>query len=159
MDGVHLARSRKAKAPTASQSAPAAIRAAKGQENAVKISGKPGEFAITPELRRIWVRVRKAWVTSYPAFTYSLSSLSTGQADLLYGLVRRALFRGSAGEIVHADSMMREFMRSDDDRMCMIDVYEILSWRLGRQEALPPDVRVRQRMKGRIGRDSISLTP
>jgi hypothetical protein len=109
---------------------------------------KAEKFTITPELRRVWVRVRQSWVTSHASFSYGLSMLDKKQAGMLYDLVRRALFRNSAGDVLKAHPEIREFMRSDDDRMCMLDVYEALSWKLDRREEPPSDVRLNQKFKG-----------
>ncbi|MFH0884185.1 MAG: hypothetical protein V1861_00565 [Candidatus Micrarchaeota archaeon] len=114
-----------------------------------KKSPKPTDkLIITPELRRIWVRVRQSWVTSHAAFSYGLSMLNKKQCELLYDLVRRALFRNSAGDVLKAHPEIREFMRSDDDRMCMLDVYEALSWKLDRREDPPADVKLAKNFKG-----------
>ena len=113
---------------------------------------KAEKFTITLELRRIWVRVRQSWVTSFASFSYSLSVLDKRQSEMLYDLVRRALFRNSAGDVVKAHPEIREFMRSDDDRMCMVDVYEKLSWTLDKKEEPPADVKLSQKFTGMMNK-------
>lgn len=114
----------------------------------------PKKIAVTVELRRIWYRVRKAWDISLDAFGNTLTLLSDKEAEQLYELVRHSLFKGSYVEIIREHPELREIVRSDDDRICMHDIYEALSWRLGKSEALPKDVAVTMKMKGRIGRDA-----
>lgn len=119
---------------------------------------KPGKIEITPELRRIWIRARRAWVTSYQAFSYSLSTLDARQSGLLYEVVRHSLFKNSHAEILRTRPELREFLQTDDDRLCMHDIYEVLSWRLNRREKPPQDVRLSMNMKGTIGRESPDLS-
>ena len=124
-----------------------------------KGEGKKSEkVVVTPELRRIWITARKAWVTSYDSFHYTLSALSTKQADSLYDIVRVSLYRGSFVEILREHPELREMLKSDDDRICMHDIYESLSWRLGRKEEPPQDVKLKMGIKGRIGRMAPDLS-
>lgn len=113
---------------------------------------KQEKVAVTQELRRIWWKVRNSWNVSFEAFTNTLSMLTTKQAELLYGVVKHSLFKESYVQMLREHPELRELVKSDDDRLCMHDVYEAISWRLGRQEKLPSDVEVKIRMKGSIGR-------
>jgi len=130
---------------------------------AKKIKGKDQKpskekpFSLTEPLRRIWIRVRQAYNASPEAFAYSLSSLNAEEANSLYDLVKHALFKGSIGEIVQGTPALRPIIRSEDDRMCMIDIYEVLSWRLDRREPLPEDRRLAQAMRSGIGREMPDL--
>jgi hypothetical protein len=120
---------------------------------------KAEKLVITPELRRIWLGVRTAWNLGFQQFSSSLSALDERQAGLLYGLVRLSLFKGSYVEMLREHPELRPLLISDDDRLCMHDAYEVLAWRLNRSEELPREVRISQRMKGRIGREAPDLTP
>ena len=118
---------------------------------------KEKTFSLTEPLRRIWIRVRQAYNNSPEAFAYSLSSLNPEEANSLYDLVKHALFKGSIGEIVRDAPGLRQIVRNEDDRMCMIDIYEVLSWRLDRREPLPQDRRLAQAMRSGIGREMPDL--
>jgi len=123
-----------------------------------KDKGKVGEkVVITPPLRRIWLNIRRSWISSFSAFQNSISLLNEKEASGLYDVVKHSLFKGSYVEILADQPGMKEIVKSDEDRMCMHDIYEVLSWRLGRREELPSDVRRTQGMKGRIGRNTLTL--
>lgn len=107
-----------------------------------------GKVAITPTLRKNWIRIRAAWNTSPEAFTGTLSLMDPKQANELYDLVKLALFKGSHVEILHEHPEMREFVKSDDDRLCMHDVYEALSRRLQRKEPFPEYAALKQKIMG-----------
>lgn len=109
--------------------------------------------AISPQTRRAWLNLRRAWVTSFQAFSYALSQLDTRQSEAMYDMVKKALFKDSYAQIVQQHPELREFVRSDEDRICMIEIYEVLSWRLNRSEKPPPDRLAYRGMKGRIGRN------
>ena len=115
---------------------------------------KPKKIEVTSGLRRIWFRVRNAWNMSFDAFSNALTLLTDKEAEQLYEVVRHALFKGSYVEIIREHPELRELVKSDDDRIFMYDVYEKLSWRLGKSEKYPKDIAVRIKMKGRIGRDA-----
>lgn len=121
-------------------------------EEKPKPAQKAEKIKITPQLRRLWLTVRKAWVSSFQAFSNSLSSLDQKQAAMLYEVVKHSLFKDSYVQILRGHPELREFLKSDDDRLCMHDIYEVLSWRLSRKEKLPKDVEMAEKMKGRIGR-------
>lgn len=131
-----------------------AVRKIKEKE---KKQSKEKPFSLAEPLRRIWIRVRQAYVTSPEAFAYSLSSLKDADANSLYDLVKHALFKGSIGEILRDTPALRPIIRNEDDRMCMIDVYEVLSWRLNRRESLPEDRKLVQAMRSGIGREMPDL--
>lgn len=112
------------------------------------------DVVVTPDLRRIWLRVRKSWDISHDAFQGALSLLGTKESELLYDFVILALFKGSYVEILREHPRLRELIRSDEDRLCMHDTYEVLSFRLGKSVALPKVIQTKMAMKGPIGRDS-----
>lgn len=127
---------------------------AKPKKDEKKAQKAEAKFTATPELRKVWVRVRQSWVTSHAAFSYGLSMLNKSQSEMLYDLVRRALYKNSAGEVLKAHPEIKEFMRSDDDRMCMIDVYETLSWKLNRKEEPPSDIKMAKKFTGMLRKRS-----
>ena len=49
------------------------------------------------------------------------------QANALYDVVKFALFKDSYAQIVREHPEMRPLVQTDDDRLCMCDVYEALS--------------------------------
>jgi hypothetical protein len=112
----------------------------------------PKKIEITPELRRIWFRARNAWNMSLDAFSNALTLLTDKQAGQLYDVVRHSLFKDSYVEILREHPELHELVRNDEDRLFMHDVYEKLSWRLGKSEPLPKDVETAMKMKGGIGR-------
>jgi hypothetical protein len=114
---------------------------------------KPKKVEVTPRLMRNWLRIRKAWNISLSAFGNILSLLSDEEAEEMYELVRLSLFKSSYAEILHEHPQLRPILRSDQDRHCMHDIYEAVSFRLDKREELPPDRKISQRMKGRIGRE------
>jgi hypothetical protein len=114
----------------------------------------PGKVVVTNDLRRIWLRIRRMWNLNLTAFANALTVLNEKESNMLYDLVRHSLFKGSYVEILQEHPELRDFLKSDEDRLCMHDIYEKLSWRLGRREPLPKDVEVKEKMKGRVGRES-----
>lgn len=112
-----------------------------------------GPVEITPEIRRLWVRIRQAWVVSYNAFNHAVAVLDRRQANLMYDVVKHSLFKNSHAEILREHPELKELIHTDDDRLCMHDVYERLSYYLDRYEKPPPDRRVLRGMKGNIGRE------
>ncbi len=115
---------------------------------------KQGPLVVTPKLRRIWLKVRRTYNISLSAFSNALSSLSDEDANMLYELVRLSLFKANPAQIIQAHPKMREFVHNDDDRTCMHDIYEHLSWRLRRTEPMPKDrvliSKFRKAVKGSI---------
>jgi hypothetical protein len=105
---------------------------------AKKAAPKPVQKGLqaTPKLRRIWFKVRRTYNISLDAFSNALSSLNDEEANMLYELVRLALFKGNPAQIIRANPEMKEFVHNDEDRVCMHDIYEHLSWRLGRKEPM-----------------------
>lgn len=114
------------------------------------------KIEITNRLRRTWWRLRKAWNLTMKAFSGTMSRLTDAEAEELYEVVRHSLFKDSYVEILRARPELKELVKSDDDRLFMHDVYEVLSWRLKKKEPYPKDVDMIIRMKGRIGRDAIA---
>ena len=114
----------------------------KPEKKAAKKAEKPEkkELEVTPRLRRNWLRVRKAYNMSMEAFGSVLSLLNEEEANEMYDLVINALYKDNVAEVVRANPKMREFVKTDDDRFCMYDIYETLSWRLRRKEE-PPEYR------------------
>ena len=50
---------------------------------------------------------------------------------------------------------LKQFLKNDEDRLCMMDVYDILSYKLRRHEPTPKTEKGALAMKGdRIGRDA-----
>ena len=142
------------KKPVKKAAKPAEKQAAKPP--AEKPAEKPakGPVDVTPKLRRIWLRVRKAYNLDLTAFSNTLSFLTDEEANMLYDMVRHALFKGSVAEILREHPELRELVRTDDDRLCMYDIYEYLSWRLGKSEPMPEDrkviTRFRKAVKGTL---------
>lgn len=114
---------------------------------------RPEKLVITPEVRRIWLKVRKAWNWSYDAFSNTVSYLKQDEAEKLYDVVRLSLFKESYAQMLQEHPELREIVKSDDDRLCMHDIYQILSWRLGKREKFPNDKRISRQIRGRIGRE------
>ena len=114
----------------------------KPEKKAAKKAEKPEkkELEVTPRLRRNWLRVRKAYNMSMEAFGSVLSLLNEEEANEMYDLVINALYKDNVAQIIMANPKMREFVKTDDDRFCMYDIYENLSWRLDRKEK-PPEYR------------------
>ena len=113
----------------------------------------PERVVITNETKRIWLKVRKAWSWNYEAFNSTVGLLNDKEANMLYDVVKHSLFKDSYVEIIRKQPELKEVVKTDDDRLCMHDVYEILSWKLGRKEELPKDKKLSEAIKGRIGRD------
>ncbi len=103
---------------------------------------RPKRIDVTPELRRIWVRVRNAYSTSQAAFSSSLSLLDERQANILYDFAVAALYKDNVAQILSEHPELKSLVHTDDDRLCMHDIYENLSWRLHRSEPMPKDLEV-----------------
>ena len=115
---------------------------------------KPKRVDVSPELRRIWLGVRRAYNLSYDAFYNSLSSLRGEEADMLYALSVAALYKGNVAQILSEHPELRGMIHTDEDRLCLHDCYQYLSAKLGRSEPLPKEravmARFRQAARGSI---------
>lgn len=120
---------------------------------------KEDKIVITPEVRKIWIRVRAAWGRSYDAFTGTMSLLDKKQSEALYDLVKHSLFMANYAVIVQKHHELKEFVKGEDDRLCMHDIYEVVSWKLGKSVQVPKDVTFTQGMKGSIGRSAPNMRP
>ena len=143
---------------TSTEHSPKTVKKAVSKEKTVEKQPEPAKkgpekVVITNEIRRAWLRLRKAWGWSFEAFSNTLGLLNTKEANMLYDIVKHSLFKGSYVEIIREHPELREIVKTDEDRLCMHDIYEILSWKLGRKEELPPDRKISRAMKGRIGRE------
>ncbi|MBU0591905.1 hypothetical protein KKF81_04045 [Candidatus Micrarchaeota archaeon] len=112
------------------------------------------EIIITPRLRRIWIQIRRNWGISRVAFTNNLSLLNDGEANNLYNLVIHSLYKNSYVDILREIPGLRGIIRTEDDRYCMHDIYQILSWRLDKTESPPKTLQIKLAMRGGIGRES-----
>jgi hypothetical protein len=130
----------------------------KGEKASKAPEAKKQKVNVTPEIRKMWIMIRQAWNTSPEAFTGTMTMLSSRQADSLYDVVKLALFKSSYAEILHEHPELRELVKGDNDRLCMHDVYEVLSSRLGRTEPFPPYIQLQMRLKGGIGRSNPKLS-
>ena len=115
---------------------------AKKQEKPEKPKISADEFMPSPEARKIWLRIRKAYNMSYSAFSNTMGLLNDKEANMIYDIVKHSLYKDNVAEIVRKTPAMKEFVKNDDDRLCMHDVYELLSWRLRRREEPPKDRKV-----------------
>jgi len=115
---------------------------------------KSDKVNVTPALRRMWIRLRKSYNMSYAAFSNALSALNDEQANQVYDFVITALFKDNVAQILSKHPELKGLIRTDDDRVCMHDIYENLSWRLGRREEMPKEksmiVRFRKSNYGKI---------
>ena len=110
-------------------------------KEAAKEAAKPEKgLEITARLRRNWLKVRKAYNLSLEAFGATLSQLNDEEANELYDLIKYALYKDNIAQIIRDEPKLKEFVKTDNDRLCMHDIYENLSWRLGRSEK-PPSYR------------------
>ncbi|MDD5172125.1 MAG: hypothetical protein PHF60_03760 [Candidatus ainarchaeum sp.] len=110
------------------------------------------KITITNDVRKTWIRVRAAWGRSFEVFTGTMSLLDKKQSEGLYDLVKHSLFKSTFAEIVQDYPQLKEFVKGEDDRLCMYDIYEVLSWKLGKSEPIPKEIQAREAMKGGIGR-------
>lgn len=115
------------------------------------------KIVITPEVRRTWLNLRRAWALSGTAFRNTLSLLTRKQLEMLYELVRPALFKGSYVEILREHPELKEILKTDSDRTCMYAIYENVSWKLGRSEKPPKEIAIRMAMVPKIGRSAPDL--
>ena len=129
----------------------------KASDPKAAIKSAPAKAVITPDVRKNWLRIRAAWNLGEEAFTGTLSLMDNKKANALYDVVKFALFKDSYAEVVRAHPEMRPLVQTDDDRLCMCDVYEALSNRLDRREPFPPYVAMKMRLKGGSGRDVTDL--
>ncbi len=115
---------------------------------------KSDKVNVTPALRRLWIGLRKSYNLNYTAFSNALSALNDEQANQIYDFAITALFMDNVAEILSKHPELKDLIRTDDDRICMHDIYENLSWKLGRKETIPKEkgmiVRFRQSNFGKI---------
>lgn len=116
------------------------------------IKNKP--IVVSEELRRVWIRIRKSWSINRIAFTNSLSSLTDAQANELYSIIAVILYKNSYVEIIRENKEFGKIIKNDGDRICMYDIYEVLSWRLNKKVSLPKKVELKMRVGASIGREA-----
>lgn len=105
------------------------------------------------EVRPVWLRVRAAWGKGTDVFVSTMSTLSQKQNEQLYDVVRHAIYKDNYVQVLREKPELKEFLKGDEDRMCMMDIYQILSYRLRRSEPPPKTEKAAFAMKGgRIGR-------
>lgn len=90
------------------------------------------------------------------AFSNAVSSMDRAQSERMYDIVKLALFL-SFSEIRMRHPELKPILQTEDDRLCMYQIYEILSWKLGKKEAEPKDVQMVEKFKGGIGRASFDI--
>lgn len=141
------------KSTRASQKLVRKVRAKISKQSLTLQGPSKAKIKITPEIRRLWVKIRHAWVVSYYAFNHAIDMLDKRQANLMYDVVKHSLFKNSHAEILREYPELKVLIHTDDDRLCMHDIYERLSYRLNRYEKPPFYKRALRGMKGRIGRN------
>lgn len=105
------------------------------------------------EARVAWLRVRFAWARGRDAFLSAMTGLTKKEMAQLYDVVCHSLYKESYVQILRENPALKDFLKSDEDRLCMHDIYGILSVRLHRHEPLPEIEKATLAMKGGIGRD------
>lgn len=112
------------------------------------------KIAITASLRKNWLLLKAAWLMNQGAFSSRLSLVPDKEADELYEVARHSLYKDSYVRILREHPELKELVKTDDDRLFMYNLYDILSWRLGKSEPPPKEQRPAARIKGSIGRES-----
>lgn len=112
------------------------------------MAGKKLDAAV----RAAWLRARAAWTRDRDTFASVMSLVDRKRSEGLYDVVRHSLYKESYVQMLRERPELREIVKSDDDRLCMHDMYEILSFRLGRKEPPPKTERAAVAIRGRIGR-------
>ncbi|VVC02452.1 Uncharacterised protein [Candidatus Bilamarchaeum dharawalense] len=107
---------------------------------------------ISPEVKKLWIKIRSAWSFRQAAFSNTLTLLSPKESNLLYDVVKLTLFKNSIGAIIKEHPELREILKNDEDRACMYAIYDTLSWKLNRREDPPKDMKLEVNTKSRIGR-------
>ncbi|MFH1785185.1 MAG: hypothetical protein ABH842_02035 [Candidatus Micrarchaeota archaeon] len=107
---------------------------------------------ISPEVKKLWVRIKSAWNTNEVKFRNTLSYLTNEQANSIYDVVRLSLFKNSYVNVLRDHPELKDLLKNDNDRLCMYNVYSNLSVRLNRREDPPNDVKLAMNLKGNIGR-------
>ncbi len=129
----------------------------KNPDTKAALKRAPAKAVITPDVRKNWLRIRAAWNLGEDAFTGTLSMMDDKKANALYDVVKFSLFKDSYADIIREHPEMKPLVQTDDDRLCMHDVYEALSNRLDRREPFPPLVAMKMRLKGGSGKDITDL--
>jgi hypothetical protein len=108
---------------------------------------------IPNEVRAAWLRVRAAWGRGTDVFTSTMSMLSKKEMEQLYDVVRHSVYKDSYVQILREKPELKEFLKGDEDRMCMHDIYAILAFRMGKSEPPPKTEKAALAMKAGIGRN------
>jgi hypothetical protein len=106
------------------------------------------------DVRVLWLRVRAGWGRGREVFDNTMSQFSQKQSQQLYDVVRHAIYKDNYVQVLREKPELKEFLKSDEDRLCMMDAYAILSYKLGRSEPPPKTEKAILGMKGRIGRSA-----
>ena len=108
------------------------------------------KIVLTKEMKKTLLMLKTAWSRGRDTFSNTVSFLSTKQAEQIYQIVRHSVYKESYVQILREHPELREIIKNDDDRLCMHDIYEILSWRLDKNEPPPKELRIADRVKGSL---------
>ena len=108
------------------------------------------KIEITTKVRRVWLKVRKAYVRSFAAFASSLSMLSNDEAETLYDIVKNTVYKSGYAEVLHEHPELREILKSEEDFLVMLDIYENLSWRLKKSVPPPNDLKIQSSLRKKL---------
>lgn len=115
-------------------------------------SSTPAGFIISPLLRTDWLRTRQLWLSNRSGFEFFISSLPDVRANILYDLAKLALFQDNFAQILRRYPSLHSLIKNEQDRLCMLDSYMLLSIKLNRCEKAPRDMRLIMNTKSSIGR-------
>ncbi|MDD5340602.1 MAG: hypothetical protein PHV13_05135 [Candidatus ainarchaeum sp.] len=108
---------------------------------------------IPNEARAAWLRVRAAWGRGSDVFSSTMSMLSQKENEQLYDIVRHAIYKDNYVQVLREKPELKGFLKGDEDRLCMMDIYQVLSYRLRRSEPPPKTEKAAAAMNAGIGRN------
>ncbi len=86
---------------------------------------------------KFWLRIRKAYSISKDAFLKEILSLNEEEMNILYELSKKTLYKNFISEIIAEYPELKEYLHNETDLLCMYDLYDYLSWKLGKEEPPP----------------------
>ena len=95
-----------------------------------------------------WFKVKFGCKTDPVAFRTQMSMLNDKEANELYEVVKHAAYKKTYVEVLRDVPELKQIVRTRADFIFMLDIYRILTKRLGKTEPVPKDIAMIQRMIG-----------
>ncbi|MBI5046550.1 hypothetical protein HZC07_02350 [Candidatus Micrarchaeota archaeon] len=97
------------------------------------------KVVLTSETVKQWFLIKAAVQRGPIALSNFLSTLTRTQNEILYSIVKHSLYVKDYVEIIRKHPELKVLVKTDEDRLIMHDIYEIVSWKLNKYEPPPKE--------------------